>query len=105
VTSASPRVCAPLSGLPTRICFGARHNRVQRVESQRSISLTLSPGQKSGSIKLAKKDAKEVKPAAAKKAEPKVEKKTAAPKAKKATTVGWTRNLACCCPFWVNSVS
>lgn len=43
-------------------------------------------GQKSGSIKLAKKDVKEAKPAAAKKekAEPKAE-KTAAPKAKKAT--------------------
>lgn len=51
-------------------------------------------GQKSGSIKLAKKDAKEAKPAAAKKekAEPKTEKKAAAPKAKKTTaTVRCTR--------------
>jgi hypothetical protein len=86
VTSASPRVCAHLAGLLTGICLGARYERVRRVEYHRSGSLTSSPGQKSGSIKLAKKDAKEAKPAAAKKAEPKVEKKTAAPKAKKATT-------------------
>ena len=51
----------------------------------------MTTGQKSGSIKLAKKDAKEAKPAAAKKekAEPKTEKKAAAakaePKAKKET--------------------
>lgn len=60
-----------------------------------TISLTdMVLGQKSGSIKLAKKDAKEAKPAAAKKekAEPKAEKKAAAPKAKKAAaTVSWTR--------------
>lgn len=57
--------------------------------------LTSFPGQKSGSIKLAKKDAKEAKPAAAKKekVEPKAE-KAAAPKAKKAatTTVSLSRH-------------
>lgn len=80
------------------------------------MSLTSSPGQKSGSIKLAKKDTKEAKPAAAKKekTEPKAEKKAApkatkakaepkakketATKAKKATTTVSFTHI-----FWVNT--